>query len=113
MRKIIYTLIIIIGAYYLYQHLPFKSWEDFNNYIFSGKHSESQVENQKEEDKKIDLSQQEKQKKINEILGIEENEKPKTFKDRVKEKYEEIKLKIENFINSAKMFFTNKEKKEE
>ncbi|ACN98205.1 hypothetical protein [Sulfurihydrogenibium azorense] len=116
MKKVIYAILILVGVYYIYQNFPFKSWEDFTNYVYSGKHLENHVEKSEEqnkEDKKVDLSQQEKQKQINEILGIEENEKPKTFKDKIKEKYEEIKEKIENFVNSVKMFFTNKEKKEE
>lgn len=117
MKKIIYIVLGLLIGYYLVNNFPIKSWEEFNSYIYSGKkeNSENTQKNQENNDnnKKIDLSHEEKKKQLNEILGIQEEEKPKTFKDKVREKYEEIKQKIENVLNSIKIFFTKQNEKGE
>ena len=40
-----------MGVYYIYQNFPFKSWEDFTNYVYSGKHLENHVEKSEEQNK--------------------------------------------------------------
>ncbi|PMP76551.1 MAG: hypothetical protein C0178_05335 [Sulfurihydrogenibium sp.] len=114
-------LIIALGIYII-QNFPFKSWDDFTSFVYSGKHIEdepsknesSKINNQNDKEKpKIDLSQKEKEKELDKVLGIEEEKKEKSFGDKMIERYVEFKQKIENFIDNIKMFITHKEEKEE
>jgi gas vesicle protein len=116
MKKIFYIILGIIILYYGIKHFPIKSYEEFTSYIYTGKveDTENSQNFQKENNKeKIDISQEEKKRQINEILGVQEEEKPKTFKDRIVDKYKEIKQKVENLINNIKIFFTKENKEGE